>query len=46
MYRDGFRTGGNVIRFRRDGSGSVSGLSLSLGRVYDMRFERVAGGSR
>jgi CubicO group peptidase (beta-lactamase class C family) len=45
MYRDGFRTGGNVIRFRRDGSGNVSGLSLSLGRVYDMRFERVAGGS-
>ncbi|MEX2467309.1 MAG: serine hydrolase [Gemmatimonadota bacterium] len=40
-YRDTFRMGGSVVRFRRDASGRVEGLSLSLGRVYDMRFERV-----
>ena len=41
VYRDGFRSQGSVIRFRRDGAGRVVALSLSLGRVYDMRFERV-----
>lgn len=40
MYRDTFRMGGSVIRFRRDDSGHVTALSLSLGRVYDMRFQR------
>ena len=44
-YRDAFEMGGRVVRFRRDGSGEVTALSLSLGRVYDMRFERVGGGS-
>jgi len=43
IYKDGFRSGGNIVRFRRDASGGVTGLSLSLGRVYDMRFERVGG---
>ena len=43
LYRepDGFRAGGYIYRFRRDSSGRVVALSLSLGRVYDMRFERV-----
>jgi hypothetical protein len=41
IYRDGFHGGGWIVRFRRDGSGRPTGLSLSLGRVYDMRFERV-----
>jgi len=40
MYRDTFRMRGSVIRFRRDDSGHVTALSLSLGRVYDMRFQR------
>jgi CubicO group peptidase (beta-lactamase class C family) len=43
LYRDAFRMGGMIVRFRRDGSGRVDALSLSLGRVYDMRFERVEG---
>jgi hypothetical protein len=41
IYQDGFRAGGNIFRFRRNSSGRVVALSLSLGRVYDMRFERV-----
>ena len=41
IYQDGFRAGGNIFRFRRNSSGRVIALSLSLGRVYDMRFERV-----
>ncbi len=41
IYQDGFRAGGNIVRFRRNSSGRVVALSLSLGRVYDMRFERV-----
>lgn len=41
IYRDAFRMGGSIVRFQRDGSGAVDGLSLSLGRVYDMRFERI-----
>ena len=45
MYRDAFRMDGMTVRFRRDGDGAVEALSLSLGRVYDMRFPRVSGGS-
>ena len=41
IYRDGFQSGGYIIRFRRAPDGSVNALSLSLGRVYDMRFDRV-----
>jgi CubicO group peptidase (beta-lactamase class C family) len=42
LYRDGFAMGGGrVVRFRRDADGTVSSLSLSLGRVYDMRFMRL-----
>ncbi|NNL31475.1 MAG: hypothetical protein HKO77_10650 [Gemmatimonadetes bacterium] len=42
MYDDAFGMGGGrVVRFRRDASGQVAELSLSLGRVYDMRFERL-----
>lgn len=40
-YPDAFRMGGRIVRFRRDDSGRAEALSLSLGRVYDMRFERV-----
>ncbi len=41
IYADGFRAGGYIYRFRRDSDGRVVALSLSTGRVYDMRFERV-----
>ena len=40
LYRDAFGMGGMIVRFRRDAAGDVEALSLSLGRVYDMRFER------
>lgn len=42
IYPDAFDAGWTV-RFRRDGSGRVNELSLSLGRVYDMRFRKVEG---
>lgn len=41
LYHDAFSMGGMVVRFRRDTAGDVDALSLSLGRVYDMRFERA-----
>jgi CubicO group peptidase (beta-lactamase class C family) len=41
IYSDGFRAGGYIYRFRRDDAGEVDALSVSLGRVYDMRFHRV-----
>ena len=43
IYLDTFQAGQFTIRFRRDDRGAVEGFSLSLGRVYDMRFERVPG---
>lgn len=43
VYDDGFRSGGRIVRFRRDGAGRVVELSLSIGRVYDMRFPKVEG---
>lgn len=41
VYDDAFRSGGRIVRFRRDGAGRVVELSLSIGRVYDIRFSRV-----
>jgi hypothetical protein len=43
IYRDGFHADDNVVRFRRDASGNITGLSLSRSRVYDMEFERTGG---
>lgn len=43
VYDDAFRSGGRIVRFRRDGSGRVTELALSIGRVYDMRFARMEG---
>lgn len=41
-YADAFTTpGGWLVRFTRDRAGRVNGLSLGLGRVRDLRFERV-----
>ncbi len=42
VYPDAFEGRGIIVRFRRDGTGRATELSLSLGRVYDMRFTRVA----
>lgn len=41
VYEDGFRSGGRIVRFRRDHVGQITELSLSIGRVYDMRFLRT-----
>ena len=41
IYAAGFRAGEYIYRFRTDSAGRVVALSLSRGRVYDMRFERV-----
>jgi CubicO group peptidase (beta-lactamase class C family) len=41
IYSDGFKADDNVLRFRRDGSGRITGMSLSRSRVYDMRFGRA-----
>lgn len=41
VYDDGFQSGGRIVRFLRDGAGRVTELSLSIGRVYDMRFQRA-----
>ena len=39
-YKDAFAQGGVLVTFRRDAAGRVVALSLGLGRVRDLRFER------
>jgi CubicO group peptidase (beta-lactamase class C family) len=41
-YRDAFTAMGTTYLFRRDGRRRVTGLSLSAGRVWDLRFVKVA----
>lgn len=42
LYRDAFMLpGGPIVRFRRDGEGAVTELSMGISRVYDMRFRRI-----
>jgi CubicO group peptidase (beta-lactamase class C family) len=45
IERDAFGAGGGLgrVRFIRDAQGAVTQLSVSQGRVYDLRFERVRG---
>lgn len=40
-YPDAFRGGNNTIIFYRDGSGRVTEMRLSQGRVWDLRFHRL-----
>jgi CubicO group peptidase (beta-lactamase class C family) len=40
LYPDAFSGGGNIYIFRRDGSGRVNEMSLSQGRVWDLRFQK------
>lgn len=41
VYRDTFtRAGGTLVSFRRAADGRVTAVSLGLGRVRDLRFER------
>jgi CubicO group peptidase (beta-lactamase class C family) len=39
-YKDAFFQGGVIVTFRRDARGRVAAMSLGLGRVRDLRFER------
>lgn len=41
LYADGFDADGLLVRFRRDAEGRVSGLSLGMPRMWDLRFARV-----
>jgi hypothetical protein len=41
LYPDAFSSGGNTFIFRRDSGGNVVGVSLSQGRVWDLRFKKV-----
>ena len=41
VYKDAFSAQGlGLVRFRRDASGKVTALSVTLDRVWDMRFAR------
>ena len=39
-YRDAFAQGGVLVTFRRNSAGRVVGMSLGLGRVRDLWFDR------
>ncbi|MGH7636837.1 MAG: serine hydrolase domain-containing protein, partial [Gemmatimonadaceae bacterium] len=39
-YKDAFAQGGVIVTFRRDSAGRVVAMSLGLGRVRDLRFEK------
>ena len=43
VYADAFRSPQGLVRFHRDASGRVTEVSLVGGRVWDMRFRRLAG---
>ena len=40
LYPDAFRMGGSMAIFRRDGSGRITEVTLSQGRVWDLRFRK------
>lgn len=40
-YPDAFTAPQGIVLFRRDAAGKVNALSLGLGRVRDLRFDRV-----
>lgn len=40
LYPDAFSSGGNTFIFRRDPTGRVTEVSLSQGRVWDLRFKK------
>jgi hypothetical protein len=40
-YRDAFSSGVGSIRFLRNATGTVTGMSLGESRVWDLRFRRV-----
>lgn len=40
IYPDAFSSGGTTFIFRRDSSGGVTEMSLSQGRVWDLRFKK------
>lgn len=42
VYQDAF-FGGLIVRFRRDAAGRIEAMSLSGGRFYDVRFQKIDG---
>ena len=41
VYKDAFQAEGlGLVRFRRDTSGRVIGFSVTMDRVWDLRFDR------
>jgi CubicO group peptidase (beta-lactamase class C family) len=40
LYPDAFRSGGSTLIFRRNASGQITEMTLSQGRVWDLRFRR------
>ena len=40
LYPDAFRAGGDTFIFRRDAAGRITEMTLSQGRVWDLRFRR------
>jgi len=40
IYPNAFSASGQIVRFMSEGDAQATELSLSLGRVYDMRFQR------
>ena len=40
-YADAFASPLGLVRFLRDESGAVTGLTIYQSRVYDMRFDRI-----
>ena len=43
VYTDAFTRGGTTYVFHRDSEGRITEASLSQGRVWDLRFQRVNG---
>lgn len=41
LYPDAFQAGGNMVIFRRDAVGEITEVTLSQGRVWDLRFRRM-----
>lgn len=41
VYEDAFAGGDMLVRFRHDAAGEVTGLSIGISRVRDLRFTRI-----
>ena len=46
VFQDGFRAGTELIRFMRDKTGRVTGLSADNIRVLGLKFDKTSGGAQ